>query len=660
MSQLPVATSLRSLRLLALLACATVLAACGGESSSPATPADATADISADVQAWYAARPELISFRTPADIPADLVWEDGMALPDIGSPEATKGGTQYEYMPDFPATLRVNGPDASGEFRRWILDYVALSLAHRHPNEFEFHPAIATQWAVDFPNKTVYAKLNPAARFTDGEPITADDFLFMFYFYLSEHINDPWSANWYSTQYTNISKYDDHTISISMTEAKPDMAALALSLSPVPEHFYQELGPDFTERYQWRFVPHAGAYQILPENVNMGVNIVMTRVEDWWAKDLKFFRNRYNMDRISFSVIRDTANQFEAFRRGDIDQFKIRTADYWYESLPDTDPEVAGGYIHKATFYNDGPRAPWGIWVNTSRPHLDNQDVRVGIAYASNFAMVIERYFRGDFTRLDSAQVGYGEFSNPDVKARPYDITLAREHFARAGFDRSGHDGILTNAAGERLSFTLSTHYERYRDVFTILREEAAKAGLEFRLEMLDVAAGSRKAQEKQHDMYFMAFNYGLEMYPRYWDSYHSDNAYDDAFLEDGSVNPARAVKTQTNNLEVFANYEMDQMIDRYVASSDRAEMIDLAHRMTQLHHDQASFVPAFVEPFYWHASWRWVRWPEDFNVRYSSYAEDAFVHWIDMDMKEATLAARRAGQTFPPQINVYDQYFQQ
>ena len=183
MSHMPVMTTLRTLRVLTLLACATVLAACGGDTPSTGAPADASANISADVQAWYAARPELISFKTAADIPADLVWEDGMDLPDIGSPEATKGGTQYEYMPDFPATLRVNGPDASGEFRRWILDYVALSLAHRHPNEFEFHPAIAMQWAVDFSNKTVYAKLNPNARFTDGEPITADDFLFMFYFY---------------------------------------------------------------------------------------------------------------------------------------------------------------------------------------------------------------------------------------------------------------------------------------------------------------------------------------------------------------------------------------------------------------------------------------------------------------------------------------------
>ena len=635
-----------------------LLVACGG--SEQDSSVHSNADISADVQAFYVADPEKYSFKTLADLPQDLVWESGEGLSDIGSPNAKKGGTQYEYMADFPATLRVNGPDANGEFRRWILDYTSVTLAHRHPNDFDFYPGIATEWAVDLPNKTVYARLNPDARFTDGEAITADDFMFTFYFMLSPYINSPWYANWYSTQYTNITKYDDYTISISMAEAKPDMDALALSFPPTPEHFYQELGEDFTERYQWRFVPHAGAYEIKPENVRMGTNIVMTHVENWWAQDLKFFRNRYNMDSMNFNVIRDTANQFEAFRRGDIGQFKIRTADYWYERLPDSDPDVQAGYIEKAQFFNNMPRSPWGMWINSARPHLDNVEVRLGIQYASNWELVLQQYFRGDFTRLNSSEEGYGEFTNPDVKARKFDITLAREHFAKAGFDRSGPDGILMNADGERLAFTLSTHYERYRDIFSILKEEAIKAGLDLRLEMLDVAAGSRKVSEKQHDIYFIGLNVGLEMYPRFWDSYHSDNAYDDAFLDDGSVNPNRQVKVQTNNLEAVAVFEMDQKIDQYGVSSDKDEMVQLSHELSQMHHDYASFVPGFAEPFYWHASWRWVRWPEDFNVRYSSYAEDAFVHWIDMDMKEETLAARRAGQRFEPQINVYDQYREQ
>jgi len=253
--------------------------------------------------------------------------------------------------------------------------------------------------------------------------------------------------------------------------------------------------------------------------------------------------------------------------------------------------------------------------------------------------------------------MGYGEFSNDRVKARRFDIAKAEEHFARAGYTRRGPDGILVNERGEKLAVTLSTHYERYRDVFTILKEEAAKAGLEFRLEMLDTAAGSRKASEKQHEIYFIGYNITLEMYPRYWDWYHSDNAYDDAFLDDGSINPNRKIKVQTNNLQSFALAEMDALIERYDASDDRAEMVELAQQMTQLAHDHASFVPAFVEPFYRHASWRWVRWPEGFNLRYSGEAEDFFVHWIDTEMKQEVQAARRAGRRFEPRVEVFDQY---
>ena len=170
-----------------ILALCSILFACGGGETSSTTSANER-NISAEAQAFYAADPQRYSFKTLADIPEGLQWQSGEGLPDIGSPEAKKGGTQYEFMADFPATLRVNGPDANGEFRRFILDYTSLALAHRHPNEFDFYPAIASQWAVDYDNKTVYARLNPSARFTDGEPITADDFFFTFFRQVQRYI----------------------------------------------------------------------------------------------------------------------------------------------------------------------------------------------------------------------------------------------------------------------------------------------------------------------------------------------------------------------------------------------------------------------------------------------------------------------------------------
>jgi microcin C transport system substrate-binding protein len=258
---------------------------------------------------------------------------------------------------------------------------------------------------------------------------------------------------------------------------------------------------------------------------------------------------------------------------------------------------------------------------------------------------------------MKTSSDGYGEFSHPTLVSRPFDIELAQEHFAAAGFKERGPDGILVNDAGTRLSFTLSTGYQSLKDIPTILKQEALKAGLEFRIEILDGTAGWKKVQEKQHDIHFAALNVSLELYPRFWESYHSDNAYDVPYLADGSVNPDRKIKVQTNNLESMAVPEMDAMINAYRASDDRAEMMKLAHDMTQLHHDHASFIPAFYQPFYRLGHWRWIKYPEGFNQKHSSSAGHFFIHWIDETVKAETLAARKNGVSFGPEINVYDQF---
>lgn len=608
--------------------------------------------------------PPFFRFASIEDIPEDLSWEDGSDLPEIGSPEAKKGGTRYAALQDYPRTLRRLGPDANGGFRPFILDDVVMQFARRHPNDtsigpngFRYIPGIAQSWAADKENRTVYVRIHPDARWSDGPPITSDDAMFTFFLYQSPYIKAPWYNNFYNRNYTNITRYDDRTFSITLREAKPDFVGRVLELEPLPKHFFRELGDDYVERYQWRFVPTSGAYVVRPEDVKKGRSIALTRLEDWWAKDLKSWRYRFNPDRYHFSIIRDTPKAFETFMKGELDSFGLNLPEYWYDKLPDDNEAIVNGYIHKATFYNDTPRPTYGLWMNEARPLLDNRDVRVGIQHATNWKLVIEKFFRGDYTRMRTTSDGYGEFTEPTIKAREYSVDLALESFAKAGFTDRGSDGVLVNEEGQRLSFTLTTGYEALKDVLTILREEAFKAGLEFRIEILDGTAAWKKVQEKKHDIQFSAFGVSPEMYPRFWETYHSVNAYDRAFLPDGSPNPDRKPKTQTNNLQSIADTELDKMIEAYRASEDAEEMKELAFAMEQILYDDASFSPGFVRPNYRAGFWRWVKWPEDFNVKISQSAGEYFLSWIDKEAKQETLAARRKKQPFPKSINVYDQY---
>ena len=603
-------------------------------------------------------------FATPDDLPTDLVWEDGSDLPEFASPDAKKGGTWYTAVQDYPRTLRRVGPDANSSFRPFILDDVVMGFGQRHPEDisivdgnFRYFPGIAEAWAEDKDNRTVYVRINPAARWSDGERITADDLMFMFYFFQSEWINEPWYNNFYSRNYVRAVRYDDLTFSVTVPEAKPNMLGRVLGLEPLPAHFFDDFGPDFIDRYQWRFVPTSGAYVVRDEDVRRGRTIALTRNPDWWAKDLPFWRYRFNYDRVHFSVVRDTAKRFESFRAGELDGFGLNLPDYYYDRLPDDDDLVARGLIGKYTFYNERPRPTYGFWINSSRPLLDNRDIREGIHYASNWERVLREYFRGDYTRMRTTADGYGEFTHPDLRAREFDVDKALEAFARAGFTERDNEGVLVNDRGQRLAFTLTTGYENLQDILTIMQREALQAGLLFRVEVLDGTAAWKKVQEKQHDIQFVAFNVGPEMFPRYWETYHSVNAYDRPFLPDGSPNPERRPKAQTNNLLLIANRELDALIERYRASESAEEMRQLAFQMEEILHEDASFVPGFVMPFYRTAAWRWARWPEHFDVRISRDPLEYWLGWIEPGKREQVLAARRSRERFEPIIEVYDRH---
>lgn len=600
-----------------------------------------------EAMAMFRRYPDFFVFSTPDKLPADLKWEDGAATPEFGDPAAKKGGTYYYYLPDFPRTLRFIGPDASGAFRSYILDSNALALCGQHPDTFEWFPVLAKEWAFDPDGRTIYFRLNPDAKFSDGVPVRADDYLFCFYFMRCDYTADLWYQQFYTDTFTRITKFDDLTIAITVKEKKPDLLYKAISVRPVPVHFYTELADDWQDVYQWQFEPTTGAYEVLPENVDKGRRVILSKVPDWWAAGLKHMRYRYNVDRISVVTVRDQTKAFELFRKGEIDIFSMRLADYWHRKLPASDPQVARGYISKITFYNQIPRPTWGISINCSRPLLKDRNIRQGIHFAMNWDLALREVFKGDATRMQTSADGYTQVTFPDLKARGFDITAAEQAFAKSGFTKRGPDGVLTNDKGERLSFTLTTGYKPYTDLFTILKKEAIKAGLELNLEIIELTAAWKKADEKKHDLAFAAKNVSVELYPRFRETWHSSNAY----KEDGSI------KTDTNNETQTASKELDALIEQYEKAETMEEIIRLARQMMAWLHEDAAFIPGWVQPYYRIACWRWLRWPQGFNARTSRDWEEFHLFWVDTTMKEETLRAMKENRAFPPQVLTFDQW---
>jgi microcin C transport system substrate-binding protein len=664
------------------LACAAILASCGkkdsgstGTTTTAATPGKpGEGPMAADLAATLERENEFYVFKTAADIPADLKWEDGSDLPEFADPDAKKGGTFTYYIGDFPRTLRVLGPDATGGIRQYLWDYTAVYPAREHPNfPGRVYPGYASEWAAEPKTRTVYYRINESARWSDGAPVTAQDVVFSLYLYRSTHIQEPWYNDFHQKTWERVTVFDDRTFALTMKELRPDFVVrCSQGFYLFPKHAMADFGPNFIQDYQWRTLPTLGAYVLRDEDVDKGRSVTLTRLKDWWAKDIRFWRGTYNPDRYRFTVVRDPDKAFESFVRGDLDFFlPMSTPKYWYDLLPDNHPDVAAGYIHKTKFSNRIPRPDWGLWINRSKPLLNDQNVRVGIQHAANFQLVADQFYRGDAVQMQTRSDGYSWRVHPTMTARTFDPVKAREYFSAAGFTTQGPDGVLRNAAGQRLSFNLTTYLATVRDVMSILKTEALKAGLELNLEVLDQTTGWKKVQEKNHEIALIALSRSPELFPRYWEMHHGSNAYEDAYIGPdgkpvgkyslGTPNPEpKKIRAQTNNMTEIFIPELDRLIEAYDQTETLDQLKPLAAQIEQMIHNDASWVPGWAIPFYRVAYWRWVKWPKDFNVMISRNAEEYFVHWIDEDVKEETLAARRSGKTFAPSIESFDKYKEQ
>ncbi|MFQ2462512.1 extracellular solute-binding protein [Aeromonas caviae] len=586
-------------------------------------------------------------FGWSATLPADLKWENNDTDPVYADPEAKRGGTFRDFMSSFPLTLRKYGPDSNGGFAAYVRE-TNLPLLSTHPVTRNPIPMLANQWAFGADNKTLYFRINPKARWSDGQPVTADDWVFTLKMMRSKEINDPWYNNYYSTQISEVTKFDDHTLAItSGTEKSREDLLEALPFTPEPSHAIK-LTANWVKEYNWKVLPVTGPYQI--GELKKGKSVTFDRVKDWWGNDERYFQHRFNPDRIEIKVLRDQNIAWQHFLRGELDTFPLVMPNWWHDKSKTA--EFEKGYIERLWFYNQTPQPPMGLYLNTADPLLSNLDVRLGIQHALALDKMIATLLRGDYQRLNTYGSGQGDFTNTDLKARPFDPALAREFFAKAGFTKTGPDGILRNDKGQPLSLSITYTTAEHAQRLTLLREEAKKAGLNLELNLMDASAGFKSMLEKKHQSAWMAWSGGR--YPAYWEHFHRVNAN----------------KPQTNNIMNIDDDRISALVEQYDKAFDFSKKADLSRQIQQRLYELASFVPAYQVPYTRAGAWRWVRlpkvpatpqsdllyWPLDGSN--SGYSFGGLL-WIDEAAKAQTRAAIKGGQTFPP-VTITDTTYQQ
>ncbi len=584
-------------------------------------------------------RGNYLAYLPETMLPQNLKWHTGQEQAELGSPEARKGGTiRLALLRSFPNTFRVFGPNSNNATRRYIYDDIDMPLVRLHPGTGELIPGTADRWAVSDDGLTVYFHIDEKACFSDGTPLTSRDFITALYVRTSEYSLDPFYGDYYINSFARIATYGNHVIAVTLN-APRNMPAYYASIPASCTPFYAEFGPDFPTRYLWRVEPTTGSYTIDEDSLIMGRQIGLKRVKNWWAANRKFTRYACNVDHIIYSFIAEQTKLRELFRIGEIDVMSARDADIWYEGLEI--PAVHHGYIRRVHFSNIWPRNCFGFHLNCSRPPLDDINLRRGVHHALNVQSVINTIFRGDYTRLGSYFSGFGEYTNENIRALPYSPEKARAYFAQAGYTMEDGDGILHKTDGTRLQIVVSSRIDPlYANCMNLLREDAAKCGLDLRLEQMDDTVFYMKVKEKQYAAALFSWGFSPPM-PDPGTFFLSRYAY----RPDGL--PAKG----TSNITATASAELDAAILSAAEARTHEEAVAAHHKVQQLIADTASWVPGWTTSYWRFAQWRWVCWPDTPACRFCPprYYDplDSHLYWIDEKLKSETLRARADGKIF-------------
>lgn len=324
------------------------------------------------------------------------------------NPDAPKGGR---------VTLGVQGSFDSlnpliirGEPVQGMREFVFESLMSRSQDEpFTLYGLIAESIDVPEDRSVVTFTLNPAARFSDGRPVTADDVIFSF-----EVLRDKGRPNYrtYFKKVAGAQKISDRIVSFKLAEADFELP-LILGVMPVlPKHAFSAETFD-----QSTLVPPIGSGPYRVGDVDPGRSITFVRDPNYWGRDLPVSRGRFNFDEIRFDYFRDNTTLFEAFKSGLID---VRNED---------DPgQLAQGYRFAAV--EDGrvvkdampiglPSGMTGLVFNTRRAVFQDTDVRRALILLFNFEWANKTLFAGLYKRTQS----FFERSMLSSHGKPADAT---------------------------------------------------------------------------------------------------------------------------------------------------------------------------------------------------------------------------------------------
>jgi microcin C transport system substrate-binding protein len=534
------------------------------------------------------------------------------ALAVHGAPALPPGFAHWPHVrPDAPrgCTLRMAQPGTfdtlnpftlRGRFVTGVWSWVYETLLLPAPDEVLVGYAnLAEAVVLDEATRTLRFTLREGARWHDGQPVTAEDVVFSFAT-LGRHGRPFHRA---LLERLDAVAEDARTVRIALPPG--DARRLALQVGGVhilPRHIWE--GRDFGALTLDRPIG-SGPYRVA--EVEAGQRVVFTRNADWWGDRTVAGRGRYNMDRIELRYFRDRIAAFEALAAGRVDWMVESDARRWATGYDL--PAARNGHLVRYVQRHGHITGMNGFAFNLRRERFADPRVREALTLMMDFEWANAALFHGTRERASSfflnsdlaateapdaaeralmAEVP-GLFP-PDAWYRPWHpprsdgsgrdralleraLTLLEE----AGWAPRATDGRLAHReTGALFELSVLAQSNAQQALVGVWFRGLRRLGLAPRFEVLD--APSFTARLRAHD-FDLAYRFTVS--PEW----------------PGPEQRALWGSAGANNITGFARPEMDRLLDRLEAATDRASLVTAARVLDRALQWQWLVVPGGYDP---------------------------------------------------------------
>jgi hypothetical protein len=306
------------------------------------------------------------------------------AYATYGEPKYPRGFTQFDYVnPDAPkgGTLHLSNPDRRTSFDKYnpftvkgnspagVDIFMFETLAVMSGDELStMYGLLAEEMQVAPDKSSITFRLNPKARFTNGDPVTATDVKQSFDMLTSKYAEPLRRSRLAGTR--NAVVLDERTIRFDLKDRSDDaIFNLGTRLSVFSRKW--GLAPDGKQKPLDQIITEypitSGPYTIAVSD--SGRRLEFARNPDYWGRDLGVRRGEFNFDRIVYLYYQDRAVTMEAFKAGEFDLVQEYSARQW--TRQHTGPKWRDGRIVKALFANGFGTGLQSYLFNLRRPCIE-------------------------------------------------------------------------------------------------------------------------------------------------------------------------------------------------------------------------------------------------------------------------------------------------